>query len=257
MNTRIVTITERAILPFAGYLSEQEQKKVGARGYFALGAITDFDQGELASGVLTFFVEKDEAVILALAAYDREEEILHDLLMEYARVFKSAHLKETVISLKDPKISDIAGGFLKEERIPLKIRRDMTVSEIPDDLMEKRVYSDSIALLTELDHNEKEAVYEYLDKEKKTLYPLLPDDAIAMSDKNLSYVWTEDGSVKAVLLIKKDEDGLSQFFYSADDSEIGKAVIAQAASKIKSSMPGDTVLHIYEFDLDQVKGSRI
>jgi hypothetical protein len=259
MNTRIVTITKNAILPFVGYLTEQEQKMVGTRGYFALGAITDFDQGELASGVLTFMVENDAAVLLALASYDREEEILYALLREYTRVFKRTNLMETVIRLKDRYTSDIACGFLKDKKIPyfidtsaLKVWHDMTVSDIPDKFMEKRVYSDNIALLTELDSNEKKALHKYLVKEKNLLYPVTPDEAIDMADKNLSYVWMEDGSVKAMLLIKTDEDGISPLFYAADDGEIGMEVIAEAALKIKSSMPGDTVLHIYEVDLGHV-----
>ena len=211
MDTRIVTITKNAILPFIGYLTEQEQKMVGTRGYFALGAITDFDQGELASGVLTFMVENDAAVLLALASYDREEEILYALLREYTRVFKRTNLMETVIRLKDRYTSDIACGFLKDKKIPyfidtsaLKVWHDMTVSDIPDKFMEKRVYSDNIALLTELDSNEKKALHKYLVKESDNRYDRLIDEKSDMFQLGMVLWYIMQGNAPIGNIMEKD-----------------------------------------------------
>lgn len=115
MNTRMVSVSKSGIVPFIGYLSEEETKLVGTPGFFTLGAVTDFGQGEMGSGVLSFSVKKDTVGINSLKAYHNEKNILFALLSEYIRVCESASIKEGELNIEDQDIAEIAGEYLESK----------------------------------------------------------------------------------------------------------------------------------------------
>ena len=128
MDTRMVSVSKSGIVPFIGYLSEEETARLGAPGFFALGAVTDFGQGEMGSGILSFSVNKNRVGINSLKAYHNEKNILYALLSEYIRVCESASVKEADLNIEDRDMAEIAGEYLKSRNF--RYSRNGVVSDV-------------------------------------------------------------------------------------------------------------------------------
>ena len=256
MTTRFVSVTREALLPFMGYVSNKEIGLIAKPGVFTLGAVTDFGQGEMGSGILMFTVNDGTAEIIYASSYRLDRQILSDLVSEFARICIESSVKMASIAVSDEKVADLTSEFLgrhflgysKGSAVKFYIKNDMTpvdnkrqkvilFDDIPKQFMNNRTFANEIALLSELNKSEKKEFFGFLSDNNHLLSPFEADDAIMLCNTELSYVWIGDKGIEGALLLRTFMDDLYPFFYVAKDENIGKALIAEAFARVTDLMP--------------------
>ena len=260
MTTRLVSVSREALLPFLGYMSQKESKMVGMPGIFTLGAVTDFGQGEMGSGILMFSVNEDGATVVTLGAYKNTEEILEVLLNEFARIVLAASVEQARISIEDGGTADFAAGYLAQEflgftgsngsgDVSFLVKSGLTdiilknviygslLCNIPKRISDYREYTTEIARLSELNKSESRVLFDLLSEKKKELMSLEVEDALTLSDMDLSYAWMSEKGAEGVLLVRVFMGGIYPLFFHMNSARVGKALIAEAYVRAMELFP--------------------
>ena len=260
MTTRLVSVSREALLPFLGYMSQKESKMVGMPGIFTLGAVTDFGQGEMGSGILMFSVDGECATVITLAVYKNTQEILDALMDEFARIMLAASVDQARLSIEDGGAADLAAGYLGQEflgytgsegsedvfflvksgladMVSKNVVDDRLLCNIPKSVSGYREFTTEIARLSELNKSESRVLFDFLSEKKKDLLSLDVEDALTLSDRELSYAWIGDKGVEGVLLVRIFMGGIYPLFFHGDPTRVGRALIAEAYVRAMDLLP--------------------
>ncbi len=251
ITTRLVSVSREALLPFLGYMSQKESKMVGMPGIFTLGAVSDFGQGEMGSGILMFSVNDGRANVFTLAIYKDTQEILEVLLNEFVRIVLAASIEHAGVSIGNDGTAVFAAGYLGQEflgytgsdgsgdvhflvksgladMVSKNVVDDRILCNIPKKILDYREYTTEIARLSELNKSESKVLFDFLSEKKKELLSLDVEDALTISDRDLSYAWMSDKGVEGVLLVRIFMGGIYPLFFHMSSAHVGKALIAEA-----------------------------